>query len=61
MLVLLLSSWQDNDLVQTFLDLFGQLKIMELDIVDEGTRDVLHFVYVFDVQILEDSVFEIKW
>ena len=34
---------------------------MELDIVDEGTRDVLHFVYVFDVQILEDSVFEIKW
>ena len=61
MLVLLLSSWSDNDLVQTFLELFGQLKIMELDIVDEGTQDVLHFVNVFDVQILEDLVFEIEW
>jgi len=60
MLVLLLSSWLDNDLVQIFLDLFGRLKIMELDIVDEGTQDVLHFVNVFDVQILEHLVFEIE-
>jgi len=37
MLVLLLSSLLDNDLVQIFVDLFGQLQIMELDIVNEGT------------------------
>ena len=61
MLVLLLSSWSDNDLIQIFVDLSGQLQIVELDIVDEGTQDVLHFVYVFDVQILKDSVFENKW
>jgi len=51
----------DNDLVQIFVDLFGQLQIMELDIVNEGTQDILHFVNVFDVQILKDLVFEIEW
>jgi len=61
MLVLLLSSWSDNDLIQIFVDLFGQLQIMELDIVDECKRDVLHFVNVFGIQILEDSVFENEW
>ncbi len=51
----------DNDLVQIFVDLFGQLLIMELEIVNEGTQDILHFVNVFDVQILKDLVFEIEW